>query len=76
MDGKALRSQRLRRGMSRGQLAHEVGVDIETLAAWEDGDAAISCPHAVEQVLGVEVSHSRRTFGVSWGDEERTIAAR
>jgi DNA-binding XRE family transcriptional regulator len=75
MDGRTLRTERLRRGMSRWQLAHEIGVPVETVAAWEDGDAAISCPHAVEQVFG-DHPPSHRAPGFAVRDEERTIAAR
>ena len=76
MDGKTLRSQRLRRGMSRGQLAHEIGVDVDTLAAWEEGDVPIRCPHAIEQVLGQDESSVRRDLRLSRVEDERTIAAR
>jgi DNA-binding transcriptional regulator YiaG len=53
MTGDTLRSQRLRLGWSRDQLAHTVGVPPARVAAWEDG-APIDCPRAVEQVLRQE----------------------
>lgn len=63
MTGDTLRSQRLRLGWSRDQLAHTVGVPSARVAAWEDG-APIDCPRAVEQVLRQE-SGSRRDTLVS-----------
>jgi transcriptional regulator with XRE-family HTH domain len=52
MTGDSLRSQRLRLGWSREQLAHTVGVASSRVAAWENDNAPIDCPRAVEQVLG------------------------
>lgn len=54
-----LRTRRLRIGWSREQLAHSVGIPVNTLRAWEDGTAAITCPHAVEQVLRQREDESR-----------------
>ena len=51
MKGSDLRTRRLRAGCSRYQLAHAVGVEPMTVAAWEDDGAAITCPNAIEQVL-------------------------
>ena len=51
MHGPELRSRRLRVGCSRYQLAHAVGVEPMTVAAWEDEAAPITCPNAIEQVL-------------------------
>ena len=51
MKGSDLRSRRLRAGCSRYQLAHAVGVELLTVAAWEDDGAPISCPNAIEQLL-------------------------
>lgn len=51
LTGSALRSRRLRAGLSRERLAHEVGVPITALAEWEEEAAPIGCPRAVEQVL-------------------------
>jgi DNA-binding XRE family transcriptional regulator len=51
MTGTDLRSRRLRAGCSRYQLAHAVGVEPMTVAAWEDEAASITCPNAIEQVL-------------------------
>jgi transcriptional regulator with XRE-family HTH domain len=51
MSGDSLRSQRLRLGWSREQLAHTVGVPAARVAAWENDNAPIDCPRAVEQVL-------------------------
>ena len=50
LSGTDLRRQRLRMGWSRDQLAHEVGVPVETVKDWEDG-ARISLPMVVEQIL-------------------------
>jgi len=52
MSGDSLRSQRLRLGWSREQLAHTVGVPAARVAAWENDNAPIDCPRAVAQVLG------------------------
>ena len=51
MKGSDLRSRRLRAGCSRYQLAHAVGVEPMTVAAWEDDGAPITCPNAIEQLL-------------------------
>jgi transcriptional regulator with XRE-family HTH domain len=51
MSGDSLRSQRLRLGWSREQLAHTVGVPAARVAAWENDNAPIDCPRAVAQVL-------------------------
>jgi DNA-binding transcriptional regulator YiaG len=51
LSGPALRSRRLRAGMSRERLAYYVGVPITTVTEWEEEAAPIACPHAVEQVL-------------------------
>jgi transcriptional regulator with XRE-family HTH domain len=51
MNGDALRSQRLRLGWSREQLAHTVGVPAARVAAWENDNAPIDCPRALAQVL-------------------------
>jgi transcriptional regulator with XRE-family HTH domain len=51
MNGDSLRSQRLRLGWSREQLAHTVGVPAARVAAWENDNAPIDCPRAVAQVL-------------------------
>lgn len=52
MTGDSLRSQRIRLGWSREQLAHTVGVPSSRVAAWENDNAPIDCPRALEQVLG------------------------
>ena len=51
MTSHDLRSRRLRLGCSREQLAHSVGVPVNTLRNWEEGAAPITCPRALEQVL-------------------------
>jgi DNA-binding transcriptional regulator YiaG len=52
VNGSDLRSRRLRLGWSRDQLAHRIGVPADTLSEWEDEQAPIRCPNAVEQILG------------------------
>jgi transcriptional regulator with XRE-family HTH domain len=51
LSGSELRSRRLRAGLSRERLAHEVGVPITAVTEWEEEVAPIACPRAVEQVL-------------------------
>jgi transcriptional regulator with XRE-family HTH domain len=51
MSGSELRQNRIRRGWSRDQLGHLIGIDAETLALWEEGSLEISCPIVLEQVL-------------------------
>lgn len=51
LSGSALRSRRLRAGLSRERLAHHVGVPITAVTEWEEEVAPIAFPHAVEQVL-------------------------
>ncbi|HSP33737.1 MAG TPA: helix-turn-helix transcriptional regulator, partial [Thermoanaerobaculia bacterium] len=38
-------------GWSRDQLARQVGVDAETIAAWETDAAAISYPMSLQQIF-------------------------
>ena len=51
MTGSDLRRRRLRRGWSRDQLAHQLGVSAEAVAEWEEGASLIGFPAAVEVVL-------------------------
>ena len=51
ISGQELRSRRLRAGLSRERLAHEIGVPITAVTEWEEEVTPIACPHAVEQVL-------------------------
>ena len=51
MTGPELRSRRLRLGLNRDEVAHAVGVDANIVARWENGDAEIRCPNALEQIL-------------------------
>ena len=60
MNGDALRSQRIRLGWSREQLAHTVGVPAARVAAWENDNAPIDCPRALEQVLGQQADREQR----------------
>ena len=46
-----LRHNRLRLGLSREQLSHQIGVDADTIALWEHGSLEISCPIVLEQVF-------------------------
>ncbi len=46
-----IRQSRLRLGWSRDQLARQIGVDADTIAAWESGAAAISCPISLLQIF-------------------------
>ena len=59
MNGDSLRSQRLRLGWSREQLAHTVGVPAARVAAWENDNAPIDCPRAVAQVLAQRLDDER-----------------
>ena len=63
MSGDSLRSQRLRLGWSREQLAHTVGVPAARVAAWENDNAPIDCPRAVAQVLAQPRDESRVRAG-------------
>lgn len=51
MTGTELRRRRLRAGCSRLELAHSVGVPVETISEWEGEETPIRCPLAVEVVL-------------------------
>jgi DNA-binding transcriptional regulator YiaG len=51
MTGTDLRRRRLRLGWSRNQLAHQLGVSAEDLAAWEEESSSIGCPAAAELLL-------------------------
>ncbi len=51
MSGSEIRQCRLRLGWSREQLGRQVGVDGDTIAAWETDAAAISCPLSLEQIF-------------------------
>ena len=59
MTGSELRSRRIRLGCSREQLAHSVGVPVETVSEWETGESPIACPVAVEVVLRDRESTTR-----------------
>jgi DNA-binding XRE family transcriptional regulator len=54
-----LRSRRLAAGVSREKLATEVGVQPNQLAKWENGDAPIEFPRALELVLRSHEGTSR-----------------
>jgi DNA-binding transcriptional regulator YiaG len=51
ISGQELRSRRLRLGMSRDQLAHEIGVPPAMVVAWEEDEAEVACPRALRQIL-------------------------
>lgn len=51
MTGSEIRRRRIRLGLSRDQLAHQLGVSADTIEAWEGGASSISCPHALMQIL-------------------------
>ena len=51
ISGSDIRQCRLRLGWSRDQLARQIGVDAETIAAWETDAAAISCPLSLLQIF-------------------------
>lgn len=51
MTPQELRSRRLAAGVSREKLATEIGVQPNQLANWENGDAPIEFPRALEIVL-------------------------
>jgi transcriptional regulator with XRE-family HTH domain len=51
ISGSEIRHNRLRLGWSRDQLARQLGVDAETIGAWETDAAAISCPLSLEQIF-------------------------
>ena len=57
-----LRARRLHLGMSRDQLAHNLGVPIDEVAEWEDGTRPIKVPAAIEQVLRQQESRVRRDW--------------
>ncbi len=54
-----LRARRLHLGWSRGQLAHTLGVPIDEVAEWENGNLPIKLPAAIEQVLRQQESRNR-----------------
>ena len=51
MTGSELRTRRIRAGCSREQIAHFVGVPVETVSEWETDSEPIACPVAVEVLL-------------------------
>jgi DNA-binding transcriptional regulator YiaG len=51
VNGSDLRSRRLRLGLSRDALAHQIGVPTDIVTEWEVETEPIGLPSAVEQVL-------------------------
>jgi DNA-binding transcriptional regulator YiaG len=51
MTPKELRTRRLAAGWSKQQLASKLGVAVEMIDAWEQGDQAIETAKAIEQVF-------------------------
>ncbi len=51
MNGTDLRTRRLRLGLSRDELAHQIGVPTDMVTEWEVEAEPIGLPNAVEQVL-------------------------
>ena len=54
MTGSEIRRRRLRLGLSRNQLAHQLGVAVEAVEEWEGGASAVTCPAALNQILREE----------------------
>ena len=78
ISGSDVRQSRLRLGWSRDQLARQVGVDADTIAAWETDAAAISCPLSLQQIFeqyGVTrrpaLSRPARTIPFQHSDQRR-----
>ena len=57
MNGSDLRARRLRLGLSRDELAHQIGVPTDVVTEWEVEAEPIGLPNAVEQVLRKSESH-------------------
>ena len=60
VNGSDLRSRRLRLGLSRDALAHQIGVTPEVVTEWEVEEQPIRFPSAVEQVLRKSESDGER----------------
>jgi len=51
MNSSELRSRRIHLGLSRTDLAREVGVDVQTVTAWEAGEISIDSPQLLDSTL-------------------------
>ena len=68
MTGSDIRRRRIRLGISRDQLAHQLGVPAEAVEDWEAGASAITCPLALNQILREEELASAVLHRASFGD--------
>lgn len=46
-----LRTRRIHLGLSRTELAREMGIDAQTVEAWELGEVKIDSPHLLDSAL-------------------------
>lgn len=76
MTGSEIRRRRLRLGLSRNQLAHQLGVAAEAVEEWEDGASAITCPLALNQILREEELEYAGERRAGFGDPYAAYAAR
>ncbi len=51
MTARELHQRRLHLGLSRDQVAHDLGIPIAEFTEWEEGNTPIATPVAVEHVL-------------------------
>lgn len=67
MTGSEIRKRRIRLGLSRDQLAHQLGVSAATVEEWESG-STVSCPRALNQILREEELEHAGDIRAGFGD--------
>ncbi|HEY5610454.1 MAG TPA: helix-turn-helix transcriptional regulator [Thermoanaerobaculia bacterium] len=55
MNSSELRSRRIHLELGRTDLACEMGIDVQTVAAWESGEVSIDSPHLLDRALRTRV---------------------
>jgi len=74
--GSEIRRRRLRLGLSRDQLAHQLGVPAATVEEWEAEAAHITCPRALDQILHEDEREHAGAQRAAFGDEYAAHASR
>ena len=69
MTGSEIRKRRLRLGISRNQLAHQLGVPADLVEAWEAGASDVTLPAALNQILREEELEFAGKQQAAFGDE-------
>lgn len=60
MTGKELREDRVRLGMTQGELAEYLGTTLNTISRWERGEMGIAYPKMVRTMLDLKLAALNR----------------